>query len=375
MTFDKSNLTAGPVSGLKQELRNYGSKYHEHGGIQYVGLSLDKLHLGDNISGNGGYPVLHLYKVHPTSGALSLHVMRYYDWGTEDSMNAFEFYDEYFFTCFTYASTWIGNDVLPFVTVFRIEDLDTLSSHVFYFRMTAGAPQHTAPLTDMYVIPHFLRVGTQVFAYGLTKKLYSAEESTRFPFIQSIEFQGYDPGVIPPKIGGAAARAAQVDTFINRSNVYPPGFSAHTPTLTDIKNTRGTLVSLPPNDFEISDIKTKYLQDPKTRPKYNSVSTAESSSKIVKLDGTDYTLSIQLPFVRTFLDTQQNLQCSETTATFQLFDHLGEFIDANSSPWSFNGVDTITFNSEDLSFEGTYFWPSIGITWYVVESETDLEYL
>lgn len=38
-------------------------------------------------------------------------------------------------------------------------------------------------------------------------------------------------------------------------------------------------------------------------------------------------------------------------------------------------MDTVTFNSEDLSLEGTYVWSSIGVTWYVVEPDADLEFL
>lgn len=67
--------------------------------------------------------------------------------------------------------------------------------------------QRLTVITDMYVIPHLYRVGTNVFLYGLTKNLFAEDSSTRFPFVQSINMENYvSEG--KPRLGGAASYAA-----------------------------------------------------------------------------------------------------------------------------------------------------------------------
>ena len=53
--------------------------------------------------------------------------------------------------------------------------------------------------------------------------------------------------------------------------------------------TRGSLLDLDVGDFEVSDILEAYLTDPKTRPIYNDISTARTSTKVVRLNGEPYT--------------------------------------------------------------------------------------
>jgi len=52
------------------------------------------------------------------------------------------------------------------------------------------------------------------------------------------------------------------------------GIAAYTPVLTNMSGTRGALIDLDVDDFEVSDILEAYLTDPKTRPIYNDISTA-----------------------------------------------------------------------------------------------------
>ena len=146
-------------------------------------------------------------KVHSTTGAISLHGSRSYDGATEDSMEGLEFYDAYVVTSYTVSSAWFGQDFLPFITVFRISDLVSISSHRLHFRMPWIGHQRNQIITDMYLIPHLYRVGNIIYMYGLTKNLYSSESSTRFPFVQSIDFSDYATDGFP-NFGGAAARAA-----------------------------------------------------------------------------------------------------------------------------------------------------------------------
>ena len=52
-----------------------------------------------------------------------------------------------------------------------------------------------------------------------------------------------------------------------------------------MSGTRGALVDLDVDDFEVSDILEAYLTDTKTRPIYSDISTARSSTKVVRLNG------------------------------------------------------------------------------------------
>jgi len=91
--------------------------------------------MSDGRTGNGGAPTFFVFKVHSTTGALSLHGSRSYDKYYEDSMEGLEFYDAYVVTSYTVSSAWFGQDFLPFITVFRLSDLVSISSHKMHFRM------------------------------------------------------------------------------------------------------------------------------------------------------------------------------------------------------------------------------------------------
>lgn len=101
--------------------------------------------------------------------------------------------------------------------------------------------------------------------------------------------------------------------------------------------TRGALTTLDTSDFEVSDIIDSYLTDPKTRPIYNTVSTSNSATKVVILNGEPQTYQLELPFVRTFLYTADTLQCDDNSATLEVRDHDGNLVDEETSPWTYDG--------------------------------------
>lgn len=167
----------------------------------------DFAHNSDGRSGVGGSPNYFVYKIHATTGQLSLHGRIKYDGGAEDTSDAFEFYNEYFVIVYTISSTYFASPLVPFVSVFRLADLVLLSSHQMGFRMPWQGYIINTVLTDLYVIPHLYRVGHNLYCYGLTKNFYSAESSTRFPFVHLINMENY-ASEGKPRLGGGAGNAA-----------------------------------------------------------------------------------------------------------------------------------------------------------------------
>lgn len=131
------------------------------------------------------------------------------------------------------------------------------------------------------------------------------------------------------------------------------------------------MVTLDTDDFEVSDIIYRFLRDPKTRPIYNTISTANSVTKVVRLNGYTQTYELEVPFVRTFTDTADTLQCDDDSATLEVRDHNGDLVTDNSFPWTYDGDLTITFRTNDISYEGIYTWASVGLTWYVIPADAE----
>lgn len=71
-------------------------------------MNHDYPYLADGRTGNGGAPSFHIYKVDSSTGAISTHGRKHYDWGIEDAMDAFEFYGPYFMISYTISSSWFG---------------------------------------------------------------------------------------------------------------------------------------------------------------------------------------------------------------------------------------------------------------------------
>jgi len=101
------------------------------------------------------------------------------------------------------------------------------------------------------------------------------------------------------------------------------------------------LVVLDEDDFEISDILTEYLEDSLTRPVFTESSI--SASKVAILDGEPYSLTISLPFTKTFTNTIGPMTCDETSLTLEVLDHDGVEVDSLSDPWSYDGLVEVTF--------------------------------
>lgn len=122
-------MAAGPLSGFQSDKIfthhhfNRGARYQEHNGIQYVGSVANYLNTSDGRTGNGGYPMIFIFTLNPTTGQLAHQGSKGYDIGIEDSIDAFEFYDDYFMVVLTFTTFYENNPIVPFLSVFNLSNL------------------------------------------------------------------------------------------------------------------------------------------------------------------------------------------------------------------------------------------------------------
>ena len=117
---------------------------------------------------------------------------------------------------------------------------------------------------------------------------------------------------VTEKFGGFVASEATTEESydkVSTDNTYI--HSTYNPSVNNIMGVRGGTVDLLTSDFTEYDILDAYLLDPYTRPSLSTIEQPPSSSKVVSIDGTQYTLLLDLPMVRTFTNTIGPVTCDD----------------------------------------------------------------